>query len=241
MAASLAPMRVRILIADDHRIFSEALAVLLGKECEVVGIAQNGRELLQRALEEKPDVMIVDIGMPLLNGLDAARRIQKELPKTKVIFLTMQDDLNLAAAAMEMGAVGFVLKHSAQKELFAALGSVLQNRAYVTPKLKARDWEERTARARQLSKEMSPRQREIVQLCAEGRALKEIAAVLNLSEKTVEFHKYHVMTTFNLKSSADMVLFALKHNLIQMNADPHYPVVPSATTLRASQALFTRH
>jgi len=219
-AAASIPSRIRILIADDHQMFAEALTALLEKNCKVVGLVRDGRELIQRAIEERPDVIIVDIAMPLLNGLDAAQKIRRDLPNMKIIFLTMQEDPNLAAAAMELGPVGFVLKHSAQKELFTALGRVLHNEAYITPKLKSEDWEERAARARQFSKELSPRQREIVQMCAEGRTLKEIAAVLNLSEKTVEFHKYHVMSAFNLKSNADLVLFALKHNLIKINSDP---------------------
>jgi len=219
-AAASIPSRIRILIADDHQMFAEALTALLEKNCKVVGLVRDGRELIQRAIEERPDVIIVDIAMPLLNGLDAAQKIRRDLPNMKIIFLTMQEDPNLAAAAMELGPVGFVLKHSAQKELFTALGRVLHNEAYITPKLKSEDWQERAARARQFSKELSPRQREIVQMCAEGRTLKEIAAVLNLSEKTVEFHKYHVMSAFNLKSNADLVLFALKHNLIKINSDP---------------------
>ena len=219
-AAASIPSRIRILIADDHQMFAEALTALLEKTCKVVGVVRDGRELFRRAIEERPDVIIVDIAMPLLNGLDAAQKIRRDLPNMKIIFLTMQEDPNLAAAAMELGPVGFVLKHSAQKELFTALGRVLHNEAYITPKLKSEDWQERAARARQFSKELSPRQREIVQMCAEGRTLKEIAAVLNLSEKTVEFHKYHVMSAFNLKSNADLVLFALKHNLIKINSDP---------------------
>src|ERR1700759_4049448 len=116
--------RVRVLIADDHQIFADGLTALLEKNCDVIGAVPDGRELLLRAPIDKPEVVIVDVGMPLLNGLDAARRILEELPKTKIIFLTMHDEPNLAAAALEMGAVGFVLKHSAAKELLAAISSV---------------------------------------------------------------------------------------------------------------------
>jgi DNA-binding NarL/FixJ family response regulator len=152
--------------------------------------------------------------MPLLNGLDAARRIKDLAPKIKFIFLTMRDDPNLAAAALELGPVAFVLKHSAGPELLEAINEVMRGHSYLTPKLRATDWVEAKARVRQFSKEMTPRQRDIVQLFAEGRPMKEIAGFLQLSEKTVEFHKHHIMVAFNLKNNADLVLFALSQGLI---------------------------
>jgi DNA-binding NarL/FixJ family response regulator len=146
--------------------------------------------------------------------LDAARRIKEQTPKVKFIFLTMQDNPNLAAAALELGQVAFVLKSSAGAELLKAIDLVLRGQIYVTPKLRTEDWVEAKARARQFSKEMTPRQRDIVQLFGEGKAIKEIAGLLHLSEKTVEFHKHHIMVAFNLKTNADLVLFALKNGLI---------------------------
>jgi DNA-binding NarL/FixJ family response regulator len=212
--------RPQILIADDHIIFADGLCLLLEKHYNVVGTVADGRALVTAALRLKPDVIVVDVGMPLLNGLDAAERVRQALPKVKLVFLTMQDNPNLAAAALEMGSAAFVLKQSAGSELLIAIEQVLHGKSYVTPKLRPEDWAVQKTRARQFSKHLTPRQRDIVQMCAEGRAIKEIAGHLNLSEKTVEFHKHHIMETFNLKSSADLVLFALKERLISLDPNP---------------------
>jgi len=206
--------RVRVLLADDHNILAEGLRSLLAREYDVVGIVQDGRELLAEAPKLNPQVIVLDIGMPLLNGLDAAEQLRSILPDVKLVFLTMKDDPNLAAAALNLGAVGYVLKHAAASELLKAVSEVLQGRAYVTAKLRAENWEVREDRARQFSKELTPRQQEVLQLLAEGRPMKEVAAILKLSQKTVMFHKYHIMQSFNLKNNADLVLFALKHHLI---------------------------
>lgn len=206
--------RPRFLIADDHAMFAETLRVYLEKTYTVVGVVLDGRAMVAEAVRLRPDVIVVDVGMPLLNGLDAAQRIKLQAPNIKFVFLTMQDDPNLAAAALELGPVGFVLKHSTGQELLKAIGHVLHGRPYLTPKLKAEDWVETKARARQFSKEMTPRQRDIVQMLAEGRAIKEVARTLDISEKTVEFHKHHIRESFNLRSNADLVLFALKQGLI---------------------------
>lgn len=204
----------RVLIADDHRIVAEGLRSVLEKKCDVVGIVGDGRELLVVAPRLKPDVIVLDIGMPLMNGLVAAQRLKLVLPGVKFVFLTMNQDPNLAAAALELGAVGYVLKHSAASELLNAVSEVLQGRAYMTPKLQAGDRVAREARARQFSKALTTRQKDVLQLLAEGRPMKEVASILNVSEKTIMFHKYHIMSSFNLKSNADLVLFALKHKLI---------------------------
>jgi DNA-binding NarL/FixJ family response regulator len=163
--------------------------------------------------------------MPLLNGLDAARRIREQVPNAKFVFLTMHDDANLAAAALEIGRVAFVLKRSGGLELIKAIEEILRGRSYLTPMLRAEDWVAAKARARQFSTDLTKRQRDVVQLFAEGRPIKEIAAVLNLSEKTVEFHKHHIMQSFNLKSNADLVLFGLKHGLIAVDPEPHQRVL----------------
>jgi DNA-binding NarL/FixJ family response regulator len=208
------------LIADDHVILAEALRVLLEEKYSVLGVVTDGRAMVAEAARLKPDVIVVDVGMPLLNGLDAARRVREHTPDIKFVFLTMQDDPNLAAAALELGAIAFVLKHSGKQELLEAIDHVLHGRPYLTPKLRAEDWVATKARARQFSKELTPRQREVVQLFAEGGSIKQIAWHLGLSEKTVEFHKHHIMESFNLKSNAELVLFALKHGLISMNPEP---------------------
>ena len=206
--------RVRVLIADDHSIVAEGLRSLIEKEYDVVGIVQNGRELLVAAPELQPDVVVVDVSMPLLNGLDAAERLIKQLPKTKFVFLTMKDDANLAAAALNLGKVGYVLKNDATSELLKAISAVLNGEQYLTRRLRPDNWAVQEARAKKVSKELTPRQQDVLQLIAEGRSMKEIADILSVSEKTVEFHKYHIMETFNLKNNAEMVLFAIKRRVI---------------------------
>jgi len=208
------PTRHRILLADDHAIVVEALRSLLSESYDVVGVVPDGRALLTEATKLRPDVVVLDVGMPLLNGLDAGERLKQLLPSVKLVFLTMKDDQNLAAAALNLGTVGYVLKHSAASELLKAISEVLRGRSYVTPKLKPENWAVREARAQQFSKGLTPRQREVLQLLAEGRPMKEIADILKVSEKTIMFHKYHIMESFNLKSNAELVLFALKNGLI---------------------------
>ncbi len=214
--ASSQPGQPRFLIADDHAMFAETLRAYLEKTYTVVGLVMDGRTMVEAALQLRPDVIVVDVGMPLMNGLDAARRIKVEAPCTKFVFLTMRDDPNLAAAALELGPVGFVLKHSAGEELLKAIDHVLHSQSYLTPRLRPADWVRTKARARQFSKCLTQRQREIVQLFAEGLPIKQIAGVLNLSEKTVEFHKHHIMGAFNLRSNADLVLFAVKQGLVSV-------------------------
>ena len=219
--------RPRILIADDHAIFAEALRVYLEKTFSVIGAVGDGRAMVQEAIRLRPDVIVADFAMPLLNGLDAARRIREHVPTARFVFLTMHDDANLAAAALELGRVAFVLKRSGGLELLKGIEEILHGRSYLTPKLRAEDWVAAKARARQFSKELTKRQCDVVQLFAEGRPMKEIAGVLNLSEKTVEFHKHHIMEAFNLKSNADLVLFALKRRLIAVNPEPYPRAVAS--------------
>jgi DNA-binding NarL/FixJ family response regulator len=210
-------IRPQVLIADDHTIFAESLKLLLEKNYSVIGAVANGRAMVTQAAKLKPDVIVVDVGMPLLNGFDAAQRVRERQPEVKLVFLTMQDDPNLAAAVLELGAAAFVLKQQAGSELIKAIDRVLDGKNYLTPKLRSDDWVVMKERARQFSKELTPRQRDIVQLCAEGYSIKEIAGHLNLSDKTVEFHKHHIMESFNLKSNADLVLFALKQALISID------------------------
>lgn len=182
----------------------------------MVGIVADGPALVSEAIRFKPDIAVVDIGMPLLNGLDAAWRVRDLVPNVRFVFLTMREDPNLAAATLELGTVGFVLKHSASRELLTAIEYVLRNESYLTPRLRTEDWIERKARVRQFSKALTARQRDVVQLFAEGCSMKQIPGHLNLSPKTVEFHKHHIMQSFNLKSNADLVLLALQHGLISM-------------------------
>ena len=211
-------LRPRVLLADDHADRRrEAYTMLLEwTAAEVIGIVGDGPVscLLTEAPRLKPDVIVLDVGMPLLNGFSAAEQLKESLPHTKFVFLTMQEDANLAAAVLKLGAVGFVLKRAAASELLTAVFQVLEGKAYITPNLRAETPFEREARARQYSKELTPRQLEVLQLLAEGRPIKETAGILNISEKTVMFHKYRIMEDFNLKNNADLVLFALKHHVI---------------------------
>ncbi len=223
MAPLYESSRPRLLIADDHAVFLEALKCWLEKHYVVTGTVGDGRSLVTEAVRLRPDVIIIDIGMPLLNGLDAALRIREELPNVRIVFLTMHEDANLAAAALELGDAGFVLKHSAASELVTAIDEVWRGKTYVSPKLRSRDWVEQRFRVKYLHKALTARQRDIVQLFAEGYSLKEIAARLILSLKTVEFHKHRIMTEFNLKSNAGLVLFAVKNGLISIDKDILYP------------------
>ncbi len=188
----------------------------------MIGTVTDGRSLVAEALRLKPDVVLVDVGMPLLNGLDAARRIREELPNIRLVFLTMKEDPNLAAAALELGRSAFVLKHSAVAELLTAIDHVWHGKSYVSPKVRPEDWVEQKERVKHFSKVLTDRQRDIVQLFAEGYVLKEIADRLNLSRKTIDFHKHQIMAEFNLKSNADLVLFAVKQGLISIDSEIQY-------------------
>jgi DNA-binding NarL/FixJ family response regulator len=213
-SVSLGGTRTRLLIADDHAMFAETLRVYLERTYTVIGVVTEGRTMVSEAIRLQPNAIVADVGMPILNGLDAARRIKEQAPNVKFIFLTMRDDPNLAAAALELGPVGFILKHSTGQELLKAIDHVLHCKPYLTPKLRADDWAATKVRAQQYSKAMTTRQREVIQLIAEGRPMKEIADLLGLSEKTVEFHKQHIREAFDLRNNADFVLLALKHGLI---------------------------
>ena len=204
----------RILIAEDHLIFAEGLRAFLGRTFSVVGIVTDGRSMVKEAITLNPHLVLADISMPLLNGLDAAWMVQKKAPSVKFVFLTMRNDPNLAAAAMELGHVGFVLKTSGGKELLEAIERVMHGQSYLTPKLRAADWVEAEARVRQFTMELTKMQRDIVQLLAEGRPQKEVASILNMSIKTVGFHKYHVMHAFNIMNNAELILFAVDRGLI---------------------------
>jgi len=213
----MANPRKKLLIADDHLLFAQAIRHLLENSYDIVGIVGDGHALLREAEEKLPDVIVLDVGMPLLNGFDAAQRIRQKLPKVKLVFLTMQEDPLLAAAVHDLGHSAFILKQSAVDELLKAIDQVMLGKSFVAPKLRTDDWTQEKARVRQFSKDLTSRQREIVQMFAEGRQTKEIAAHLSLSEKTIEFHKYHIMETYGLRTTADLVLFALKLGLISLS------------------------
>ncbi len=209
--------KASILLADDHKMVIEGLSSLLKPEFELAGIVENGRELLDSMHDIHPDVIVADISMPLLNGIDAARQINKDYPNIKIIFLTMHSDVAYAAEAFEAGASGYVLKHSATSELINAIREVLKGRNYITPMI-AREllmtYKEGTHNRNEALSKLSPRQKEVLQLLAEGRSAKEVAGILNISTRTVEFHKYRMMDVLRIKTSAELVQFAIRHGII---------------------------
>ena len=207
--------RPRILLADDHRIVAEGLRGLLEPEFDLVGIVEDGRALLDAAEKLRPDVIVADISMPLLNGIDSVRQIKKTHEEIKVVFLTMHPDVTYAASAFEAGASGYVLKHSAPSELVAAIQSALRGKTYVTPLLAGelmQFYKERPDTRDKLTK-LTPRQSEVLQLLAEGRTAKEIAAMIKISPRTVEFHKYRIMADLGITNGAELVQYAIRHGL----------------------------
>ena len=210
--------RARVLLADDHRIVAEGLRTLLEPEYEVVGLAEDGRMLLTFAQASKPDVIVADVSMPLLNGIDAVVRLKLEGSSAKILFLTMHPDVAYAARAFEAGASGYVLKHSAPTELLEAVREVLRGGTYVTPRLADELAQFRRqvtdAPADPSSPKLTPRQREVLQLLAEGRSAKEVASILNISPRTAEFHKYRMMDELHVKTSAELIQFAIRNGVI---------------------------
>jgi DNA-binding NarL/FixJ family response regulator len=208
------------LLADDHRLVVEACVALLEPECEVVGVVTDGRAIVPKAIALRPDVVVLDIGMPLLNGLDAGRQLKQLMPAVRLIYVTMNEDPDLAKEALELGASGFLLKTSAARELPEAVRTAMRGDIYVTSRASQRMAEsfiqggDRSAGA-----ELTSRQREVLQLLAEGFTMKEAAGLLRVTARTVAFHKYRVMQQFRLKSNAELIQFAIDKRL--MLGAPH--------------------
>ncbi len=206
----------RAILADDHKMLVEAFRKLLEPHFEIVATVSDGHALLEVAPVLNPDVILLDIGMPLLNGLEAARQLKNKLPAVKLIFLTMHEDPELAVEAMHAGASGYLLKTSAASELIHAIHEALRGRTYVTPHI-SRGMEKSFIRdplGRQRPKALTPRQCEVVQLLAEGKSMKEIADVLHVTPRTVAFHKYRTMEELALKSTAELIQFAIKNHIV---------------------------
>jgi DNA-binding NarL/FixJ family response regulator len=206
----------RVMLADDHTMVVEAFRKLLETHCEIVGTVSDGRALLEIAPQLKPDMIVVDIAMPLLNGFEAGLRLRESMPTTKLIFLTMNDDPDLAAEAMRCGASGYLLKSSAASELTRAIQMALRGKPYVTPQI-ARGIEKafiNNPQPKSKPKTLTPRQREVVQLLAEGKSMKEVAYVLNVTPRTVAFHKYRIMEELSLKTNAELIQFAIKSRIL---------------------------
>jgi len=207
----------RLLLADDHRIVLEGLRTLLEPEFDLIGAAANGIELMELAREKRPDVIVADISMPLLNGIDAVRKLRDEGIESKVVFLTMHSDTVYAGRALEAGASGYVLKHAAPDELITAIGDALRGQVYVSTALRNPAIDgllDSTKRHVKETLELTPRQRDVLQLLAEGKSAKEIGALLDISPRTVETHKYKLMDDLGVKTSAQLVQYAIKHGLV---------------------------
>jgi DNA-binding NarL/FixJ family response regulator len=207
--------RPRVLLADDHALILGAFEKLLSTEYDVIGQVGDGRALVAEAEALRPDVIVLDVSMPVLNGLEAARQIKRTLRDVKLVFVTMNEDADLAAEAFRSGASGYLLKRSAVSELSAAIRAVMQGRSYITP-LIAQDLVGSLMHppTHAPSHELTPRQREVLQLLAEGRSMKEVGRLLNLTPRTVAFHKYRMMEQLKVKSTAELVQYAVKHHIV---------------------------
>ncbi|HEX9725409.1 MAG TPA: response regulator transcription factor [Vicinamibacteria bacterium] len=212
-------VRPRVLLADDHTIVTEGLKSILDPEFELVGTAEDGRALLAAAEKLQPDVIVADITMPRLNGLDAVRALKKRNHRSKVVFLTMHSDPDLATEAFRVGASGYLLKQSAGEELITAIHTVLQGEVYVTPELK-QEVLEAFMRAGsdpdRTSVKVTARQREVLQLVAEGHTMKKIASALNVSTRTVESHKYDVMEKLGIETTAELIQYAIRRGIVSL-------------------------
>ena len=209
--------KIRVLLADDHRIFLDGLNSLLEDEFDIVGTVEDGRALVKDAERLCPDVVVADISMPLLNGIEAVRQIRKSDQRIKVVILTMHPDVSLAASAFEVGASGYVIKRSASRELITAINDVMRGKTYVTPEIAGELIESYTngqSRENKFNQKLTERQREILQLIAEGHVTKEIADILCISVRTAERHKYNMMKALNLKTTADLVKYAIKQGIV---------------------------
>jgi DNA-binding NarL/FixJ family response regulator len=205
----------RVLLADDHALVLGAFEKLLAGEFEIVGQVSDGRALVAAVERLRPDAVVLDIAMPELNGLEAGRQIKNRWPDTRLIFLTMNEDPDLAAEAFRSGASGYLLKRSAASELAIAIREAMQGRSYVTPLVTGGMVEALMRLDHQgPAHELTPRQREVLQLLAEGRSMKEVAGVLHVTPRTVAFHKYQMMDQLNLKSTAELIQYAVRHHIV---------------------------
>lgn len=208
--------RPTILLADDHTMIASALRKVLEPEYEVIGQVEDGHTLLKRASELNPDLVLMDVGMPLLNGLDAARELKKLMPRVKLIFLTMNPDADLASEALRIGASGYLLKNSRTEELLQAVRNALRGTSYITPQIKHAMEQSFIRDPRSLNgpRHLTDRQRQVLQLLAEGRTMKEVAYILQIARRTVQFHKYRIMEELELHNNAELIQYAIKHSVI---------------------------
>lgn len=212
----------KVLLADDHAIVLEGLQRLLAPDFELAGVANNGMEMVDMCLARKPDIVVADVSMPLLNGIDALRKLRRQGDTTRVVFLTMHPDVTSATRAIEAGASGYVVKHAASDELVTAIREALAGRMFVSPALRSPAVEERLIRGQGKTSgiELTPRQQEVLQLLAEGKSAKEIGAILGISPRTAETHKYKMMDDLGLATTAELLHYAVRHGLVSVEKAP---------------------
>ena len=214
----LQTVRPRLMLADDHTILVEGVRKLLEKDYDVVGVVPDGRELVTEATRLQPDVMVVDIGMPLLNGIEATRQLRHCVPNAKIVILTQQSDQAYVREAFRAGATAYLLKQTASAELLLALRQVLEGFYYVSQSLASGDLAKLDPRinpASHFDQHLTPRQREVLQLIAEGKTAKEVASVLDISVKTAEFHKSSIMNELGIRTTAELTRYAIAHGIVQ--------------------------
>jgi DNA-binding NarL/FixJ family response regulator len=209
-------MRPRILLADDHTLLLEAFSKLLESKYDIVGTATDGRKMLSMVSKLKPDVVLMDIAMPNMNGFDAGEKLKKLLPEVKLVFLTVNEDPDMVTEAFRIGANGYLLKNSASSELFQAVDAVLNSKNYVTPKINQGIISSfiKNPGVQKVHGELTIRQREVLQLLAEGHTMKQVAANLNITPRTVAFHKYQIMEDLDIKTNSELIQYAIRHGLV---------------------------
>ena len=209
-------MRPRIFLADDHALLLEAFSKLLESKYDIVGTATDGRKMLALVTKLKPDVVLMDIAMPNLNGFDAGEKLKKLLPEIKLVFLTVNEDPDMVTEAFRIGANGYLLKDSAASELFQAIDAVLASKNYVTPKITQGMISSfiKNPGGQKVHGKLTIRQREVLQLLAEGHTMKQVAANLNITPRTVAFHKYQIMEDLDIKTNSELIQYAIKHGLV---------------------------
>ena len=206
-------MRPRIFLADDHSLLLAAFSNLLEPKYEVVGTATDGRKMLTMVSKLKPDVVLMDIAMPNMNGFDAGEKLKKLLPDIKLVFLTVNEDSDMVTEAFRIGANGYLLKSSAASELFQAIDAVISGKNYVTPKISQNMISAfiKNPDGHKTHGNLSIRQREVLQLLAEGHTMKQVAGILNIAPRTVAFHKYRIMEDLDIKTNSELIQYAIKH------------------------------
>jgi len=208
--------RSRVLIADDHNLVAELCKRLLEVEFDVVGIVSDGRALVRAAAELRPDAVVVDVAMPILNGLDAGRQVKEMLPAVKVVYLTMNPDVDIAAEAFRRGASGYLLKTCAAAEMVLAVREVLRGKSYMAaalPRDTVNFLRRQDKKMVQEDERLTQRQREVLQLLAEGKVMKEVSSILNMSTRTVAYHKYRMMEVLGARSGAELVKYAVRNHM----------------------------